>query len=803
MRPRNYSVLSKAEAEVDTSYNDTSAELEFLQELEDAIESMGANRFTVDGRPVTVAAETRAKLGKAIKELTQVQINQIADGAEKFGNKDQRVLLEVVQGEDKPDAQLKFPDTDVTAQYIYYTEEQKEDARLLMELKRIQYLQNVVMKQLEMTDRSGSSQVVQGMIAAGQKFVQGLTAVFKQVETLSKQIEKGLQNKADMPTAEQKTAAVAAITQALRALPAVDPRHIAVKNLVMQQVERLQAKFNMVPAAPRASATILQMKAPTADATKGAAQPMRAETRADAKTVPTAKGADAAVKGNDAKVVATAKTAPLAKVDAKAAPVAKGQTAELRVDAKGQPIAPLAKVDAKAAPVAKGQTAELRVDAKGQPIAPLAKVDAQTQTQVKGTPVAVQQTRADAAQQVRGATVTSITPNVTAQQAIARASTVTSPVHTMQQSLANALGITRPVAGVAQPAPAQIVTAQVQHQAQPIAQQQAQPQQSQPQAQQVQPQQTQQQAQPQQSQPQDQIIQPVQQQPQQIEPQQVQQQPVQQVVHINPNTGVANHVEQPINMQSIGAQQTGAQVTGAQPIAVQPNTVQPIVTQISGTQVSGTQVGGTQVIGAAPIVAPQQGQPVVAQVVIDNKGQPIVADAGVKGVEVRSVPAGSEARADTTIAKGQPAEARQTDKSQPAEDKKADNKGVENKLPERPTERTEAKGGEQEIKEKKEVKVDEGPCGGCGRKGIGCGTCGITGTVKTNLIPSDKNVDEAKKTFPDNANPCTSGNCGGCRKCARADADPAVTANATKDAQAKYGPRRAATVSAPAPGKAA
>lgn len=124
MRPRNYSMLSVAQAGA-IPQTAADAELEFLHDLEDAIQALGSSRFTADGRPASVAAQTRARLGEAIKELTESQISTIADGAEKFGNTslrkiDQRVLLEVVQGDAvMPDAQVQFPENNVSAQYIF------------------------------------------------------------------------------------------------------------------------------------------------------------------------------------------------------------------------------------------------------------------------------------------------------------------------------------------------------------------------------------------------------------------------------------------------------------------------------------------------------------------------------------------------------------------------------------------------------------------------------------------------------------------------------------------------------------
>ncbi|MDX1922997.1 MAG: hypothetical protein SFW65_07710 [Alphaproteobacteria bacterium] len=785
MRPRNYSVLSKAEAEIDAPENHNDSEVEFLRELEDTIERMGSNRFTVDGKPVIVAAETRAKLGEAIKELTQLQINQIADGAEKFGNKERRVLLEVVQGEDAlkngPDAQLKFPDAGVTAQYIYYTEEQKEDTRLLMELRRIQYLQHVVMKQLEMTDRSGSSQVVQGMIAAGQKFVQGLTAVFKQVEALTKQIEKGLQNKAELPTAEQKTAAIAAITQAIRALPAVDPRHIAVKNMVMQQVERLQAKFNMVSTAPRASATILQMKAPVVEA----------------KIAPAAKGADAAVKG-DVKVAADIKTTPPTRMDAritaeaKTMPIAKGQIAEVRVDAKGQPIAPVTKGDVlvKTAPIATPQTrvdAAARIDAGVKASATGVQLNAtanvHVQARAQSAPVAVEQVRVDAARQTpKGTTVTAISPNVSLEQAVARAAVVTSPVHTMQESLANALNITRPANGVT----TLVASADAALQSTSV---QTTPARSTPMV--VQP-----------------VVQAVVQTPQHREPS------VQQ--HVQP-AGM-----QPTGAQPVVTQPVVTQVNGSQPIASQP------VMQQTAAPIRGTQVSGTQVTGNAPIVAVQQGQAAVqVQTAVDTTVQPMGADTGAKGVEARSVPSGT----DANVTKGQPVhmrhearheareetriEARQGDAKggeakagdpKAGEAKTADPK--EQKLPERPNDRAqEAKADNKDSKDKKDVKVESG-CDVCPSKGSGCIGCkgaSLTGNGSTvvQLRVSDQNVAEAKKDFDKNKGPCTG--CAGCGPggCSRTAADPNLASQVRNAALDKLAPRAKAAPPAPAPGKAA
>lgn len=751
MRPRNYSVLSKAEAEIDAPENNSASEVEFLRELEDTIERMGSNRFTVDGRPIIVATETRAKLGEAIKELTQFQINQIADGAEKFGNKERRVLLEVVQGEDAlkngPDAQLKFPDTGVTAQYIYYTEEQKEDARLLMELRRIQYLQHVVMKQLEMTDRSGSSQVVQGMIAAGQKFVQGLTAVFKQVEALSKQIEKGLQNKAELPTAEQKTAAIAAITQAIRALPAVDPRHIAVKNMVMQQVERLQAKFNMASTAPRASATILQMKAPVVEA----------------KIDPAAKGADAAVKG-DAKVAADIKTAPPTRMDAritaeaKTIPVAKGQTAEVRVDAKGQPIAPVTKgdVQAKTAPIAAPQTrvdAAARVDAGIKASATSVQLNAtangHVQARAQSAPVAVEQVRVDAARQTpKGATVTAISPNVSVEQAVARAAVVTSPVHTMQESLANALNITRPATGVTTLAAHADTTVQG-------AAVQTTPARSTP-----------------------------------------------MVVQVGVQAGAqvvlqTHQHREPIVHQQV--QPTGIQPTGAQPVVAQVTGNAPIVAGQQGQAVVQSQTAVDTKVQPMGADTGAKG--------VEARSVPSGTDANVsKGQPVHTH---QEPREETRI------EARQGDgkvgEAKTGDAKTGDPKTTdpkEQKLPERPNDRVqEAKADNKDPKDKKDAKVESG-CDVCPSKGSGCIGCkgaSLTGNGSTvvQLRVSDQNVAEAKKDFDKNKGPCTG--CAGCGPggCSRTAADPNLASQVRNAALDKLAPRAKAVPPAPAPGKAA
>ena len=201
-------------------------------------------RFTANGRPEKVALETRSKLGGIIDELSDDDINQIAQSAEAHTQSGQRVFLEVAYGEPAgtTDAVLLFKKSNshITAVYtLYRDEEEGRDKRLLRELKRMEYLEKVVMRQLETIDRNNSIGVVQGMLRSSGAFVKGLQSVFKQVETLSKLIERGLQHKSEMPTAEQKTAAIQAIQTTLSKLQPTAANHLAIKNMAQQQVDLL------------------------------------------------------------------------------------------------------------------------------------------------------------------------------------------------------------------------------------------------------------------------------------------------------------------------------------------------------------------------------------------------------------------------------------------------------------------------------------------------------------------------------------------------------------------------------------
>lgn len=200
--------------------------------------------FTVDGRPEIVARETRRNLGGVIDKLSDEEIDTIAANAEAHRQSGQRVFLEVAYGEaiGTTDATLLFKKsgTDITAVYTFYKDEEEgRDKRLLRELKRMEYLEKVIMPMLATTDRNNSIGVVQGMIRSSSAFVKGLQSVFKQVETLSKAIERGLQNKSEMPTAEQKTAAIQSIQTTLNNLKPSAVNHLSIKNMVQQQVDAL------------------------------------------------------------------------------------------------------------------------------------------------------------------------------------------------------------------------------------------------------------------------------------------------------------------------------------------------------------------------------------------------------------------------------------------------------------------------------------------------------------------------------------------------------------------------------------
>ncbi len=214
-------------------------------------------RFTADGRPENVALEARRKLATIIDELSDEDIDAIALNAEAHRQSGQRIYLEVSYGEvaGTTDAVLQFKKSQahITAAYTFYKDEEEgQNKRLLRELGRMEYLEKVVMRQLETTDRANSIGVVQGMLRASSAFVKGLQSVFKQVEALSKNIEAGLQNKTAMPTADQKTAAIQAIQTALAKLQPSAPNHLAIKNMVQQQVDVLLKNIAMPVAAMRA-----------------------------------------------------------------------------------------------------------------------------------------------------------------------------------------------------------------------------------------------------------------------------------------------------------------------------------------------------------------------------------------------------------------------------------------------------------------------------------------------------------------------------------------------------------------------
>lgn len=772
----------------------TDAELEFLHELEDAIQALGSNRFTVDGRPAIVAAQTRARLGEAIKELTQAHINAIADGAEKFGRTSldkasQRVMLEVVQGDDAmPDAQVQFPEAKVSAQYIFYNEEQKEDARLLQELKRIQYLQHVVMKQLEMTDRSGSTQVVQGMIASGQKFVAGLTAVFKQVETLSRQIEKGLQNKADMPTAEQKTVAIAAITQALRALPAIDPRHIAVKNMVMQQVERLQAKLNMTPAAPRQTAAIMQMKAPSVEAKAD----VRVNVKVDVK----------------ATVKATAKAAPVVKAHVEAKVEAK---VDVRAEAKAAPMAVQAKAEIRTAPAAPTETMR-QMSATITAIAPNVSVQ-QTAARVGNTsPVAVlQQTLAKSLGITpAAATPVSVTPAgvaPTATTLVSVAPVSAAPVQAARSTISSAPIASTSISTVSSAAPISVVQSVQAASVQTVAVQSAVVQSAVVQApvQQVQTQPVQVQAVQAQAIQQRAVQQTVEQPVQQVQvnaaqqPQQQVQQPQQEVAKQAPLKAV-EQIVQPINQaqQRITTTQpivqpaqqmqivTGQGINAVQhtaPIAnVQPSAATPVSSATAQNSAANNAVNNTAPVSQQPAVQGQTGQ-ATTDVTATSRNR-----------NTNGNPNGTveQARTDNqNVARSEPAGNKET----PAEAKKSD--AAVEKNPERPNtgERGQEAKGEKEADKKKDVVADSG-CNTCTTKNCGaCRVSSLQGNGSATVQYGNTNAKgetEAKAKITENAAKCAG--CGGCGPggCSRVAADPNAVAAGHNAALDKLGTRRRA-----------
>ncbi len=257
------------------------AEVHFDEEV------LAPPRFTADGRPEKVARETRSNLGNIIDELSADDIKQIADSAEAHKQSGQRVFLEVAYGEPigKTDAVLHFKKTGtditggITAAYTFYKDEEDgNNKRLLRELRRLEYLEKVVMRQLEMTDRTNSIGAVQGMIRSGSAFIKSLQGVFKQVETLANRIERGLQNKSEMPTAEQKTAAITTIQAALGKLQPLSTTHLSIKNMVQQQVDQLLKNVATPVAALRSDVKNVATPLPTVNTRNNAAsaQPVTA-----------------------------------------------------------------------------------------------------------------------------------------------------------------------------------------------------------------------------------------------------------------------------------------------------------------------------------------------------------------------------------------------------------------------------------------------------------------------------------------------------------------------------------------------